>query len=58
MLVATSTCFATVDLSSGNWDAETYRHMWEGAQAVFWMCVRDDLDGVSTGHGGSDTQHS
>ena len=58
MFVATNTCFATIDLSFGDWDFETYRHMWEGAQAVYWMCVQHDCDGVSTGHGGSNTQHS
>ncbi|CAF9926272.1 MAG: hypothetical protein HETSPECPRED_006288 [Heterodermia speciosa] len=47
----TNSCFATIKLSSGDVEQGSYTEMWEGANAVYWMCIRYQHDGVSFGHG-------
>ena len=38
--------------SSGEIEEAAYSELWEGAVAVYWMCIRSkQQDGVSTGHG-------
>ncbi|CAF9942793.1 MAG: hypothetical protein HETSPECPRED_008329, partial [Heterodermia speciosa] len=47
-------CVATVRFSSGEIEEAAYSELWEGAVAVYWMCIRSkQQDGVSTGHGRS-----
>ena len=48
----TGRCFATVKFSFGDVEEAAYNELWEGAAAIYWICVREKhQDGVSTGHG-------
>lgn len=51
-MLDTGHCVATVKFSFGDIEEAAYNELWEGAAAVYWMCVHENRqDGVSTGHG-------
>lgn len=49
--LASNTCMSTIDLTTGDSEESSYRELWEGAEAVYWMCIRRGHGGVSIGHG-------
>ena len=46
-----STCAATVDLVDGVEESGSWYELWEGAVAVYEMCVKRGKAGISYGHG-------